>query len=90
MLICTAGAFCLIGSLVPQLADRPPQFFEAWEEKSPKLYYMIELLQLNRVFTSTWFLVLVALITLSLAFSIYYQIKALMKSIFSRGGDNDD
>lgn len=80
VLIFTAGVFCIIGSLVPQLADRPPQFFEAWKTSSPKTYYVIDLLQFNRVFTSVWFLVLVAFIALSLALSIFYQTKALLRS----------
>ncbi len=79
-LICTVGVFCIIGSLVPQIADRPPQFFEEWRADSPKIYYAINLLQFNRVFTSVWFLVLTALTFFSLSLSIFYQTKALIKS----------
>ncbi|MCL4490856.1 MAG: cytochrome c biogenesis protein ResB [Nitrospirae bacterium] len=79
-LICAVGVFCVIGSTVPQLTERPPRFFEAWKAGSPKVYYVIELLQLNQVFTSVWFLILTALVALSLALSVFYQTKALMKS----------
>jgi hypothetical protein len=70
----------IIGSAIPQLTERPPRFFEAWKANSPKIYYVIDLLQLNQVYTSVWFLILVALITLSLIFSLYYQLKTLIKS----------
>jgi len=79
-LICAVGISCLIGSTIPQVTTKTPQFFEAWEAESPKIYYAIDLLQLNQVYTSTWFLVLVALIAFSLTYSIYYQSKVLIKS----------
>lgn len=79
-LICATGIFSLIGSVIPQITERPQQFFEAWRAESPRLYYVIDFLQFNQVFTSVWFLILVALITLSLIFSIFYQAKALARS----------
>lgn len=78
-LICGVSISCLIGSLIPQVARKPPEFFETWKAESPKIYYLVDLLQLNQVYTSVWFLVLVALIATSLAFSIYYQSKVLVK-----------
>ena len=79
-LICAAGIACVIGSLVPQLAQRPPKFFETWSAKNPAMYRVIDLLQLNQVFTSVWFLFLIALVASSLALSNFYQAKALIKS----------
>ena len=79
-LISATVFFSVIGSIIPQLAEKPPKFFEAWKANSPKIYYVIDLLQLNQVYTSIWFLALVALITLSLIFSLYYQLKALIKT----------
>ncbi len=79
-LICGVGISCLIGTTIPQVTGKPPQFFETWKAESPKIYYLVDLLQLNQVYTSAWFLTLVALITSSLAFSIYYQSKVLVKS----------
>lgn len=79
-LICAVGVSCVIDSTIPQITGKPPQFFEAWKARSPEVYYVIELLQLNQVYTSIWFLVLAALIALCLIFSIYYQSKVLIKS----------
>ena len=79
-LICAVAISGILGSTIPQLTEKPPKFFEAWKANSPKIYYVIDLLQLNQVYTSIWFLVLVAFITLSLIFSLYYQLKALIKT----------
>jgi len=80
-LICAVGLSCIVGSTIPQLTEKPPKFFEAWKANSPKIYYVIDIFQLNQVYTSIWFLVLLALITLSLIFSLYHQqLKVLIKS----------
>ncbi|MBU4319388.1 MAG: cytochrome c biogenesis protein ResB [Proteobacteria bacterium] len=79
-LICAVGISCLVGSTIPQITTKSPQFFEQWEAGSPTLYYVIDLLQLNQVYTSAWFLILIALAALSLACSVYYQSKTLIKS----------
>ena len=79
-LICAVGISCLVGSTIPQITTKSPQFFEQWEAGSPGLYYVIDLLQLNQVYTSAWFLILIVLVALSLAYSIYYQLKGLTKS----------
>lgn len=79
-LICAVFLSCLLASVVPQIARKPPRFFAAWEAGSPGIYHAIDLLQLNQVYSSAWFLILVALLALSLACSIYYQAKALLKS----------
>jgi len=41
---------------------------------------VVDLFQLNQVYTSIWFLILVALIASSLIYSIYYQSKILVKT----------
>jgi cytochrome c biogenesis protein ResB len=79
-LICAVFISCLLGSAVPQIARKTPQFFTAWEAKSPRIYHVIDLLQLNQVYTSAWFLIIVALTALCLAYSVYYQSRALLKS----------
>ncbi len=79
-LISAVAVSGILGSSIPQLTEKPPRFFDAWKAESPKIYYLIDLLQLNQVYTSVWFLVLVAFITLCLIFSIYYQqLKVLIK-----------
>jgi len=79
-LICAVGISCVVGSTIPQVAGQTPQFFEEWKAESPRIYHFIDLLQFNRVYTSAWFLILVALIALSLSYSIYHQSKVLIKS----------
>jgi cytochrome c biogenesis protein ResB len=79
-LICVLSISCVIGSTIPQLATRTPQFFEQWKTESPRLYGVIDLLQFNRIYTSVWFLIIVALTACSLAYSIYYQSKKLIRS----------
>src|SRR4030043_1020595 len=79
-LISAVAVSGVLGSSIPQLTEKPPRFFDAWKAESPKIYYLIDLLQLNQVYTSVWFLVLVAFISLCLIFSIYYQqLKVLIK-----------
>ncbi len=78
-LMAGVGAACLIPSFVPQLAEKKPHFFAVWQAESPWQYYLIDRLQLNRVYTSLWFLGLIMLVTCSLACSLYYQTKAAMK-----------
>ncbi|MDH4332528.1 MAG: cytochrome c biogenesis protein ResB [Desulfobulbaceae bacterium] len=70
----------LIPSFVPQLAAKEPAFFSLWQAQSPWQYYLIDRLQLNRVYTSLWFVCLIILIACSLACSLYYQTKAALKS----------
>lgn len=80
-LIAVVGVACLIPSFVPQLAEKEPAFFALWQAESPWQYYLIDRLQLNRVYTSLWFLCLIILVACSLACSLYYQTKAAMKSV---------
>lgn len=79
-LMAGVGVACLIPAFVPQLAEKEPAFFALWQAQSPWQYYLIDRLQLNRVFTSLWFLCLILLVTCSLACSLYYQTKAALKS----------
>jgi len=64
-----------IGVMIPQLSYKSPSYFEEWKLSSPKTFYLVNLLQLNRVYTSVWFLTLVFIILLSLGYSIYLQVK---------------
>ncbi len=58
-----------------QVSGKIPAYFEEWRLQSPKTFYIVSLLQLNRVYTSGWFLVLVFFILLSLGYSIYLQVR---------------
>lgn len=60
----------LAGVLVPQLGDQDAALFREWARTSPFTYAIVDLLQLNRVFTSLWFLALVGVILLSLGQTI--------------------
>ncbi len=86
LIIITLGA-CLIGFFVPQITDKSPSFFEQWKEKNIYTYRFVDRLQLNRVYTSYWFLTLVVLITISLGYSLYLQVKKNIrhKSPFGKG-----
>jgi cytochrome c biogenesis protein len=66
---------CLIGFLVPQIADKSPSFFETWQEKNIYTYRFVTRLQLNRVYTSYWFMALVVMMATSLSYTLYLQIK---------------
>lgn len=69
----------LLGVLIPQVSDKGPSYFEEWKLTSPKIFYIVNLLQLNRVYTSVWFLALVFIILLALGYSLYQQIKRNIK-----------
>lgn len=78
-LIGSVGVSCLIGSLTPQMGRKGPRFFAAWQAESPRVYFLVDLLQLNHIYTSIWFLILIAVVALSLSYSIYYQTKGLIE-----------
>ncbi len=63
------------GVMIPQAGDKGPSYFEAWRLTSPKTLYLVRLLQLDRVYTSVWFLTLVFVVMLSLGHSLYSQVK---------------
>jgi cytochrome c biogenesis protein ResB len=69
----------LLGAFIPQVSDKSPSYFEEWKLKSPKTFYIVNLLQLNRVYTSVWFLSLVFIIMLSLGYSLYSQVRRNLK-----------
>ena len=69
----------LLGALIPQVGDKSPSYFEEWKLKSPKTFYIVNLLQLDRVYTSAWFLALVFIIMLSLGYSLYSQVRRNLK-----------
>ncbi|MCL4537843.1 MAG: cytochrome c biogenesis protein ResB [Nitrospirae bacterium] len=68
-----------IGVIVPQVSDKSPSYFEEWKLTSPNTFYIVNLLQLNRVYTSVWFLSLVFIIMLSLGYSLYSQVRRNLK-----------
>lgn len=69
----------LLGVFIPQVGDKNPSYFEEWKLKSPKAFYIVNILQLNRVYTSAWFLSIVFIIMLSLGYSLYQKIKKNIK-----------
>lgn len=79
------GVSCLIAVTVPQVAERGPQFFVNFKADNPGLYRLIDLLQLNRVYTSGWFLSLVLLITAGLCLTVWDQGSAALKAQKSGG-----
>lgn len=68
-----------IGAMVPQVSDKSPSYFEEWKLRSPKTFYIVDLLQLNRIYTSVWFLSLVFIIMMSLGYSLYSQVRRNLK-----------
>jgi len=70
---------CVIGFFVPQVAYKSPSFFETWQEKNIYTYRFVTRLQLQKVFTSYWFLALVILQIISLISSIYKMALANVK-----------
>ncbi len=74
LIILTLSA-AFIGVMIPQVSDKGPSYFESWRLTSPKTLSLVEFFQLNRVYTSAWFLSLVSIILLSLGYSLSSQIK---------------
>jgi cytochrome c biogenesis protein ResB len=66
---------CVIGFLIPQVTDKSPSYFELWKEKNPYTFRIVDRLQLNRVYTSIWFLSTIFLVMVSLGYSIYLQVR---------------
>ena len=74
-LLCLFLAACLGGVLIPQAGSYGAPSLASWQAKSPYSYYIVSSLQLNRLFTSSWFLLLVLLLLLSLSCSLHSQFK---------------
>lgn len=70
LVLCAA----LLGVLVPQVSYKSPSYFKTWKATSPKTFGLVDALHLNRIYTSIWFLGLVAVVLLSLGYSLYLQI----------------
>lgn len=66
---------CVIGFFIPQITDKSPSYFELWKERSPYTFRIVDLLQLNKVYTSVWFLLTIFLGMISLGYSIYLQVR---------------
>ncbi len=80
------GAASLLGTVVPQSADKTPRFLAAWQAANPLLYTIVKQLQLDRIYTSVWFLFLIAIIVCSLCCSLYYQVRKALKPMNSAPG----
>lgn len=74
-----------IGVMVPQVGDKSPSYFNEWKLTSPKTFYIVNLLQFNRVYTSIWFLALVSIIGISLSITVRDQGFAALKAHKYRG-----
>ncbi len=73
VLFILAAAAISLGTLIPQIGSASPAFFEHWRRQSPRIYFMVDLFQLNQIFTSGWFLTLACIIELALGYSIFRQ-----------------
>lgn len=69
-----------IGVMVHQVGDKSPSYFNEWKLTSPKTFYIVNLLQFNRVYTSIWFLALVSVVGISLAITVRDQALAGIKA----------
>lgn len=85
-LIVASLAACLASVIVPQVGTVHPSYFTRMQETSPTLYFWLDLLGMNRVFTSRWFFLLVLLLILSLGFSLVRQYRKAAASFFDRDG----
>ncbi|MHB8830401.1 MAG: cytochrome c biogenesis protein ResB, partial [Syntrophales bacterium] len=66
-------AACLVSVIVPQLSNARPAYFATVAATSPMIYYLLNLLQLNHVYTSGWFFALILFLVLILLFSLGRQ-----------------
>ena len=57
--------------LIPQIALYGPNYYEQLKIEKPFLYYIINILQLNRIYTSIWFLLPIFLALMSLGYTLY-------------------
>lgn len=57
--------------LIPQIAIYGPNYYEHLKIEKPFLYYIINILQLNRMYTSIWFLLPIFLALMSLGYTLY-------------------
>ncbi len=69
----------LAGTLLPQVGVESPAYFERWRASGPWGYAFVHALQLDQVFTSVWFLVLVFTMTIALSYSVGRQLVALLR-----------
>lgn len=57
--------------LIPQITLYGPNYYERLKIEKPFLYYIINILQLNRIYTSIWFLLPIFLALMSLGYTLY-------------------
>ncbi len=86
-MITAVGTASLLGTFIPQAGEQTPRLFAAWQAANPLKYTLIRLLQLDRIYTSVWFLSLIAIIACSLSCSLYYQIKRALRAQETGPGD---
>ncbi len=75
LLLCLLLIACLAGALIPQSANTPSSFFEAWRMEHPVSFQLAVWFQLNRIFSSFWFLLLVLLMLFSITLSLQGQFR---------------
>ena len=81
-------AVCLCGVLIPQVSNSPASYFASWQVNSPYSYQLVVLLQMNRIFTSYWFLLLVLFLLLSISISLHGQFKKARAAFAAKPSGN--
>nr|MBF0223193.1 cytochrome c biogenesis protein ResB [Desulfobulbaceae bacterium] len=71
--------FSLLGLVIPQTAFRSQGYFESLKSANPFFYRFIDLLQLNHVFSSIPFLIIIFLLYLSLFITLWEQWKKQLR-----------
>ncbi len=77
VLLLIIGVLSIIGTILPQ--DRPLSFYE--EEYNAFFYGVIEIFQLNRVYTSWWFIAMILILSLNLILCSIIRLPKLLKSL---------
>jgi cytochrome c biogenesis protein ResB len=68
--------------MIPQISSSSASSFTSWQAKSSYSYQLVTLLQLNRIFTSYWFLLLVLFLLFAISISLHGQFKKA-RSLFN-------
>ncbi|MDA8244858.1 MAG: cytochrome c biogenesis protein ResB [Elusimicrobia bacterium] len=79
------AAACCAASFVPQIADSSPAVIGAWRSASPLTYRLAGVLRLDRIYTSPWFLLLVAAAGVVLAYSVRLQFRGCLSGLAGSG-----
>lgn len=73
VLLVSLALACLAGLLVPQTIYRGEEYYRQLEASSPLLARLIAAMGLDRIYTTWWFLLLVAIFALSLCCTVWDQ-----------------